>query len=64
MAKEVFAYRLNYWINRQQLSKLDEAVEKLGLGRSEIARRAMLEGLEKFRRAKLPGSPTRAATAD
>lgn len=58
MAKEIFKYRLNYWIDEQQLCKLDEVVGRLGLDRSEVARRAMAEGLEKFRRVRLPGSPT------
>jgi len=59
MTKEaVFTYRLNYWIDERQLSKLDETAGKLGLSRSDVARRAMLEGLEKFRGACLPGSPT------
>jgi metal-responsive CopG/Arc/MetJ family transcriptional regulator len=49
--------RLTYKIRQTTLSKLDEIAGRLGLDRSEIARRALEEGLRKFEHTRLPGSP-------
>ena len=50
--------RLNFKIDEAQLARLDKAAARLGLDRSEIARRCLNESLPKFERVRrLPGSP-------
>jgi hypothetical protein len=56
MSKE-FSRTITYWVRHEQLLTLKRVAGRLGLDPSEIARRAMAEGLKKFERAKLPGSP-------
>ena len=53
-------HNLNFKVNEQSLCKLDEVAARLGLDRSEVARRSLAEGLRKFEHAKLQGSPERA----
>jgi hypothetical protein len=65
MVREIsFKTRLNYWVGEAQITKLNEIAERLGLDKSEIARRAMALGLRKFEHARLPGSPKRHEPVD
>jgi hypothetical protein len=49
--------RINFKVERDLKTRIDKEAERLGLDRSQIARRAISEGLKKIERAKLPGSP-------
>lgn len=47
---------VNVRLKDSQIEAIKAQADRLGLGESEIARRAIAEGLKTFSTAKLPGS--------
>ena len=56
MAKDLDR-RVNFKIDKEGLERLDQVAARLGLDRSEVARRAIYEGLKEFDRVRLSGTP-------
>ena len=56
MSRE-FIHTLNLKVNDAQRIQINSVAERLGLEKSEIARRAITIGLRALGRARLPGSP-------
>jgi hypothetical protein len=52
-----FVHTLNLKVNNQQLCEIESVSQRLGLEKSEVARRAITIGLRRFAKARLPGSP-------
>ena len=48
-------HQLNVKIDGESLNRLNEVAEKLGFTKSDLARRALMVGVERFSKVRLPG---------